>query len=215
MILEEIMAKNVKTLSKDDTIQSAFQLMCDHHIRHLPITDEDNRLTGLVTNQDIRDATPSIFRSDFHQEDLQKPLSTIMKTDVITGHPLDFVEDTAALFYENKIGCLPILKEDKLVGIVTETDVLHTFVKLTGADQPGSFIQVKVLNKTGILSEIAGVFKDKKVNIQSVLVYPDSNDERYRVLVIRVQTMNPMKVVASLKEAGYEVIWPNMPELLP
>lgn len=212
MLLEEIMSRDVKTLTEEDTIQTAIELMREKKIRHIPIINNDQHLVGLVSNQDIRDATPSIFRSDYHLEDLQKPLREIMKKDIITGHPLDFVEDVAVVFYENNIGCIPILLDKKLIGIITETDMLHTFVKLTGSNQPGSHIQIKVANKAGILSDVAEIFKNKKVNIHSVLVYPDSRNEAYKILVIRVQTMNPLSVVTALKDHGYEVIWPKTPE---
>ena len=72
-----------------------------------------------------------------------------MKTDLITGHPLDFVEEIGAIFYEHQINCLPIVKNRKLVGIITETDLLHTLIELTGAHQPGSQIEIKVAKSSG------------------------------------------------------------------
>ena len=81
---------------------------------------------------------------------------------LITGHPLDFVEEIGAIFYEHKISCLPIVKERKLVGIITQTDLLHTLVELTGAHQPGSQIEIKVPNQAGVLSEITNVFQNGK-----------------------------------------------------
>ncbi|EWG10558.1 acetoin utilization AcuB family protein [Cytobacillus firmus] len=211
MIVEEIMKTDVTALSKEDTIADAIRIMSEKRIRHLPITDEGGRLQGLVTDRDIRDATPSIFHTELFKEDLQRPLKMIMKTDIITGHPLDFAEEIAAVFYEQRIGCLPILNDNKLVGIVTETDLLHTLVQLTGAHQPGSQIEVKVPNKAGMLFEIAEVICKRKANIQSVLVYPDKTDDKFKILVIRVQTMNPTLVVEDLKKAGHHVLWPNMP----
>lgn len=211
MIVEEIMKTDVITLTKDDSIAGAILLMNEKKIRHLPIVDTDNRLVGLVTDRDIRDAAPSIFHTEEFKEDLQKPLKMIMKTEIITGHPLDFAEEIAAIFYEHHIGCLPILKDNKLVGIVTETDLLHTLVELTGAHQPGSQIEVKVPNKAGILCEILTVIRNRKANIQSVLVYPDKKDEKYKIIVLRVQTMNPVYMIEDLKKAGHEVLWPNLP----
>ena len=212
MILEDIMIKDVLTLREEDSIQSAIELMREQKIRHLPIVDDEHRLMGLVSNQDLRDAIPSIFRSDFHLEDLQLPLSKIMNTDVVTGHPLDFVEDVAAVFYECKIGCMPVLLDHKLVGIVTETDMLHTLVKLTGANKPGSQIQLKVEDKPGVLHDVLSVIKGRKANIQGLLVYPDPSDEAYKILAFRIQTMNPTMVVSSLAEAGFEVVWPQITE---
>jgi acetoin utilization protein AcuB len=210
MIVEQIMKTNVIALKATNTIADAMSIVKQEKIRHIPIIDDEQHVIGIVTDRDLRDASPSIFHADEHLEDLQKPLSTIMKTNVITGHPLDFVEEIAALFYEHRISCLPIVKEQKLVGIVTETDLLYTLVQLTGAHQPGSQIEVKVPNRAGMLSEVASVFQKRNVNISSILVYPDQ-DERYKILVFRIQTMNPMAIISALRKEGYHVLWPNLP----
>ncbi|WP_201715894.1 acetoin utilization AcuB family protein [Rossellomorea arthrocnemi] len=211
MIVEEIMKTKIETLKADDTIASAIQLMRDKKIKHIPITNDTMEIVGIVSDRDVKDGTPSIFHEGSNTSELQNPLKFIMKTDVITGHPLDFVEEVAALFYEHHISCLPILKEKKLVGIITETDLLYTLIQLTGAHQPGSQIEVKVPHKAGILYEVAGIIRRNNSNIQSVLVYPDKKDEEYKILVFRVRTMNPMNVINDLKKEGYDVLWPNMP----
>lgn len=214
MLVEEIMNSEVTALRKNNSIADALKVMNEKKIRHLPITDEDNVLIGLVTDRDIRDATPSIFETEKFKDTLNNPLELIMKKNVITGHPLDLVAEVCAVLYEHRVGCLPIIKEKKLVGIVTGTDLLHTLVELTGAHQPGSHIEVRVPNKTGMLHEVTSIIKSRKANIQSVLVYPDKRDEKYKVIVIRVQTMNPLQVIGDLREAGHEVLWPNHPGMI-
>jgi acetoin utilization protein AcuB len=211
MIVEEIMKTEVATLLPTDTIADAIHLMESRKIRHIPIINTEKHLVGLVTISKIREATPSIFHVKEHPEDIKKPVETIMEQNVITGHPLDFVEEVAALFYEHKISCLPIINQRELVGIVTETDLLHTMVELTGAHQPGSQIEIKVPNLAGMLSDITAVIKNRKANILSVLVYPDKEDKQSKVLVFRVQTMNPTPLIQDLKQAGYHVLWPNLP----
>ncbi|MBM7692919.1 acetoin utilization protein AcuB [Peribacillus deserti] len=213
MILEEIMKTDVITLAESDTIKTAIQIVNEKKIRHIPVVNQEDHVVGLITDRDLRDAAPSIFHAEEHQEDLERPLSSIMQKQVITGHPLDFVEEVSALFYEHDISCLPVVTEKKLVGIITETDLLHTLVKLTGANQPGSQIEIRVPNRTGLLSEIATLIKSKNSNINSILVYPDKMDEAYKVLVIRVQTMNPSAVIQELRDAGHEVLWPKLPGL--
>ncbi|MBA2878379.1 acetoin utilization AcuB family protein [Anoxybacillus ayderensis] len=210
MIVEQMMKTDVIALKPSNTIADALNIVKQKNIRHLPIVDDEYHVIGIVTDRDLRDASPSIFHANEHLEDLQKPLSTIMKTNVITGHPLDFVEEVAALFYEHRISCMPIVKENKLVGIITESDLLYTLVQLTGAHQPGSQIEIKVPNRTGMLSEVASMFQKRNINISSVLVYPDQ-DEKYKVLVFRIQTMNPMAIIEDLKAQGYDVLWPNLP----
>jgi acetoin utilization protein AcuB len=206
------MKRKVITLTHTSTIKDAMQLLELHQIRHIPIVDDNNKLVGIISDSDIRDASPSIFHFTDHLEDFLKPISSIMKTNVITAHPLDFVEEVSTLFYEHHIGCLPILDDGELVGIVTETDMLHTLVELMGAHQPSSHIEVKVENITGKLSDIAAIFKDLKVNITSVLVYPHQNPA-FKILVFRVQTIDPRRVVKVIEENGYDVMWPSEPGL--
>lgn len=211
MIIEKIMKKDVLTLTPDDTIATAMKMMRQNRIRHIPIITGDRTLVGLVSDRDIREAAPSILTSDKDEQSLfTKPLKEIMKTEIITAHPLDFVEEAAAIFFENRIGCLPVIKLEKLVGMITEADVLYTFVQLTGAHQPSSRIEVRVPNISGMLSEVSALFQKKQVNISSVLVYPDEN-EQYKILVFRVQTMNPTSIVKDLQQHGYTVLWPNVP----
>lgn len=205
------MKTDVAVLFPADTIADAIRLMDKRKIRHIPIVDQDWHLQGLITVAKISEATPSIFHANEHPEDLKKPLETIMERNVITGHPLDFVEEAAGLFYEHKISCIPIIHDGKLVGIVTETDLLRTMVELTGAHQPGSQIEIKVPNLAGVLSDITTVIKKKNANILSVLVYPDKKDDHYKILVLRVQTMNPTALIQDLKQAGHQVLWPNLP----
>jgi acetoin utilization protein AcuB len=211
MIIEEIMNTHVVTLTENDTIEAAIKLMREKKIRHIPILNDQREVIGIVSDRDVKDGTPSIFQSDKASDEINKPLKFIMKKDVIIGHPLDFVEEVAALFYEHKIGSLPIVKEKQLVGIITESDLLHTLVQLTGAHQPGSQIEVRVPNKAGILYEVAGIIRKHNANIHSVLVYPDKKDDSYKILVFRVRTMNPVSVINNLNDEGYSVLWPNTP----
>jgi acetoin utilization protein AcuB len=204
MIVEEIMRKKVITLTLTDTIRRAKLLMLTNDIRHLPVIDENNHVIGLITRSDIYQN--SLSNGD--DED-RASVSEIMNKNVITGHPFDFIEEVSAIFYNHKIGCLPIIENQGLVGIITETDMLHTFVQLTGANQPGSQIEIQVPNRAGMLSAVAEVVKEHKVNILSILVYP-AKDESHKILTLRIQTMNPLPVIKALQASEYEVLWPRI-----
>lgn len=210
MIVEQIMKRNLIKIREETTIKDACDLMEKNRIRHLPVINEHNELIGIVSERDIRDARPSIFDTEEHLEYLTNPISKIMVCDVITAHPLDFVEDVSSIFYEHHIGCLPIEEDSKLVGIITETDMLHTLVQLMGAHQPSSQIEVQVENISGMLAEIATIIKKRKVNITSVLVYP-TKDFEHKVLTFRLQTMDPRGIIADIENEGYKVLWPNLP----
>ncbi|WP_431804497.1 acetoin utilization AcuB family protein [Halobacillus andaensis] len=211
MLVEEVMKTEVLTLTPSDPIVAAIKLLNDNHIRHIPIINDRDYVIGIVSDRDVRDASPSILDDTSENRQLKKPIETIMTSPVITVHPLDFVEEVTSIFYEHEIACVPVMKNDKLVGIITEKDMLHTLIQLTGTHVQSSQIEVKVINKPGMLPQVMQVFGKRKVNISSVLIYPYKPDSDYKIIVIRIQTMNPLPTIEDLKRAGYEVLWPKMP----
>lgn len=211
MIVEEMMKTNVITLQPTHTIKDAITLFREKKIRHLPITDTSGQVLGVVTDRDLKEATPSSLLDRQFQDVQSVSLQDIMTKNPIVGHPLDFVEEIATIFYDQQIGCLPIVSNGKLVGIVTETDLLYKYIELTGAHQPGSHIEVRVPNKPGILFEVSKVFNDHHANVLSVLVYPDVTNEANKILVFRVKTMNPLGIIEDIRKEGFDVLWPNMP----
>lgn len=209
MLISEIMKKNVITITPEGTIREAIRKIYAHRIRHLVVLTHEGKLAGVLSDRDLREAAPS--RLSLNEEEfrvLDHPVSSIMTEKVITCHPNDFVEEAAFLLYENKIGCLPVLSEGKLVGIVTETDLLHTLVELMGVHQPSSRMEVEVEDRPGILADVSSVFKEFKVNVLSVLIQPERAADKKR-LVFRVQTIDPRKLVKRLEEQGFEVLWPK------
>lgn len=211
MIVEEIMNTSVPTLTPSHTINDALLLLKEKKIRHLPIINNKREVIGVVTDRDLKEATPSTLLNTHNPEIYERPLEEIMTKNPITGHPLDFVEETASIFYDNRIGCLPIVRQGKLVGMITESDLLYKFIELTGVHQPGSQIEVRVPNKPGVLFEVSKIFYEQKMNVLSVLVYPDKVSSDYKILVLRVKTMNPLKLIDAIRAEGFEVLWPNHP----
>ncbi|MUV39302.1 Acetoin utilization protein AcuB [Lentibacillus sp. JNUCC-1] len=209
MLVETIMKTNVVTLPPEATIEKALSLLQTHRIRHIPIIDENEHVIGIVSDRDVRDASPSIFDKEQDSNAMQKAISTIMSHPVVTVHPLDFVEEIARIFHDQEFACVPVVQNSKLVGMITEKDMLYTLIQLTGTHVQSSHIEVKVPHKPGILPEVTSVFGHHKVNIVSLLVYPYKTDPNYKTLVFRVQTMNPLPIIEDLREAGYELLWPN------
>lgn len=211
MLIEEIMVRDVQTLYATNTVKDAHNIMRAHRIRHIPILDETEKVVGIITDRDIKEAIPSTLSSGEYTEIYETTLSEIMTKNPILGHPMDFVEESALVFYEKKIGCLPIISNQKLVGILTESDLLYNYIELTGANQPGSQIDVRVPNVPGVLFEVSKVFHDHQTNVLSVLVYPDKENIETKILTIRMKTMNPLAIIEGLRASGFEVLWPNVP----
>ncbi|MRG87723.1 acetoin utilization AcuB family protein [Salinibacillus xinjiangensis] len=211
MLVEEVMTREVISLPPNEKIETALRLLHQHHIRHIPIVNDDHEVIGIVSDRDVRDASPSIFEETAQPAELDKELKTIMSHPVITVHPLDFVEEVAGIFYEHEIACVPVTQNDKLIGIITEKDVLYTLIQLTGIHEQSSQIEIRVENKIGTLPKVTNVIGEYKLNISSVFIYPDQKDPSKKIIVFRIQTMNPMPVIQALNQKGYEVLWPNIP----
>lgn len=211
MLIEEVMNKDVITLSPTNTAKEAHLTMRENKIRHLPIVTSDGTVVGIVSDRDLKNIAPPTLLGGMEQEQSDPHLEDIMTPDPIIGHPMDFVEEAAVLFYDHKIGALPIVSANKLVGILTETDLLYKYIELTGAHQPGSQIEVRVPNVPGILFEVSKVFYEQQTNVLSVLVYPDKENVANKIIVIRINSMNPLPIINGLRENGFEVLWPNVP----
>ena len=144
MIVEEIMNTDLHTLSPKNTVRDAVLLMRDKKIRHLPIINEEREVVGIVTEHDIKNALPSSLRESPTSSIYNELISNIMTKNPIVGHPLDFVEELALTFYDLKISCVPIVSSGQLVGIVTTTDLLYTFIELTNAHKPSSKVDIRM-----------------------------------------------------------------------
>lgn len=212
LLVEEVMHKNMYKLKETDPIYRAVDLIEQKRIRHIPIIDNSERVIGIVSDRDIRASLPSIFSPDNKWDALTKQVRSIMTKDIITVHPFDFVEEISALFYQHQIGCLPVVHNDQFVGLITETDVLKTFVELTGVHLPGSQFKIRTPNSSETLSDILQVINQFQTLIHSVLVYPDKKNNNKNIIVIRLSTIHPIPIVRSLKEHHFEVLSPSVPE---
>lgn len=203
-----MMKKDIVTLPPTASIADALQLLQDHRIRHIPIVD-DHHVIGIVSDRDIRDASPSILDSSSNQSVLNHDIQTIMSAPVTTVHPLDFVEEIARIFYSEEIACVPVVRNQQLIGIITEKDMLYTLIQITGTHVQSSHIEVKIKHRPKTLPHLTAFFGDRQINIISLLIYPYKNDPNFKLVVIRFQTMNPAPIISDLHEAGYKLMWPN------
>ncbi|GEC92739.1 CBS and ACT domain-containing protein [Brevibacillus brevis] len=208
MRIEEIMRKKIVTIQPSTTIGEALLLLRANRIRHLPVVENDS-LVGIVSDRDLRDALPSrLLTHDDDDTVLHKPVANIMNQQVITAHPLDFIEDAALQLYEHKIGSLPIVEGNRLVGLITESDLFSSLIELFGVNKPSSHIEVEVDDRVGMLAEVSQVFRDAQVNVTSVVVFPGKQPAK-KNLVFRVQTIDPRIVTQLLLEKGFSVIGPR------
>jgi acetoin utilization protein AcuB len=212
--VRDSMSREIVTLLPDETAATALALCRERRIRHLPVLRE-GILVGIVSDRDLRSATPALG-DPARAAALQKVLvEDVMATEVVSVHPDDPIEQAANTMRERRIGCLPVLDGDELVGIVTASDVMDALVYLVGAHEPGSRMEVAIPDRPGTLAGAAGVFGMCGINIESAAMgstrEPKEGAPRERVVVFRVDTIDTTEVVGYLEEAGYSVLWPPKP----
>ncbi len=133
-IVKDIMTREVFTLKRTDSLRAARSMMSLARIRHIPIVGEDEHFTGLVTHRDILAATISKFaeveKAVQDEIDSGIPIHEIMNRDVTVVAPDSPIKDAAEMLLRNKYGCLPVVEQGLLVGIITEADFLKLTIRL-------------------------------------------------------------------------------------
>ena len=126
------MTRDVVTLGPGASAGEAWQVCRQKNIRHLPVVD-DGRLVGIISDRDLRDASPPRGSTGERDALNWSTLGDLMSTDLATVHPLDTIEHAARELHDRKIGCLPVVAEGELVGIITSSDMMETLMDLVGA----------------------------------------------------------------------------------
>jgi acetoin utilization protein AcuB len=202
------MTGNLVTLSPKASVAEALTLCRERRIRHIPIVEE-GRLIGIVSDRDLRDASPALGDAERASTLQEIRVGDVMTREVSTTVPEESIENVAQEMYELKIGSLPVVAEEdeeKLLGIVTSSDVMRALVTLAGLPEPGYRIEVRAPNRAGILVEVAGKFQDLGADIFSVLSDPDQRSGN-RTMIFQLVSADPSSVMEGLKMAGYEVSW--------
>jgi acetoin utilization protein AcuB len=217
LLARDWMTRKLVTLSPEASVAEALILCRERRIRHIPILEE-GRLVGIVSDRDLRDASPALGDAQRASALQEIRVGDVMTREVSTADPQDSIENLAQEMYELKIGSLPVVAEgpmvdeglavaeEELLGIVTSSDVMRALVTLAGLPEPGCRIEVRAPNRGGILAEVAGKIQDLEVDIFSVLSDPDRRSGN-RTMVFQLETPDPSSVVQGLKTAGYEVSW--------
>jgi CBS domain-containing protein len=132
--IEEFMTAEPYILRETDSIDDARVIMTEKNIRHIPVSDNDNHLLGLVTQRDVLAATePEITQDGKHsspRENLSTRLSDIMIRNVKVIHKTDSLRQAALYMQSHKYGCLPVVSDNRLVGIITDSDFVAIAINL-------------------------------------------------------------------------------------
>ncbi len=184
MRVKNRMTPNPIVANPKTNYNEALRLMQQNHIKHLPIVDSHNKLIGIVTQGDMLRAEPSPVTTLSVYEIaslLEKvTMEKIMTSPVFAVDEVCSITNAANFMLANEIDCLPVVREDKLVGIITDTDIFKTFVEITGGTQSGSRIEARMPDQQGTLAPFIQALSNANSYIVSVAIsYEESGDYGY------------------------------------
>jgi len=133
----DIMSREVVTLSPAQSLREAVELLLARRIRHLPVVDDEKRLVGIVTDRDVKRATPSLL-SGVDRDEYERVLDETKVAQFMTREPMVITPETplrtvVQKIIDTKIGAFPVVNNGHLVGIVTEIDLLRVLIDLLPA----------------------------------------------------------------------------------
>lgn len=202
------MTKNPMTVTADTKVDEVAHLMKKHNFRRLPVVD-DGKLVGFLSDSDLMRVAPSpattLSRYEINSLLAKICVRDIMKKDVVSVNVDATIEEAALIMYKNKIGGMPVVSNmGAVVGVITETDIFKTFVDVMGLADGKTRITLEVTDKIGVVKDIAEIFGQVGVSIDS-LITCKKEDNKYEI-VIRGDITNIDDIKAKLEAKGYKVI---------
>ena len=202
------MTKNPMTVTADTKVDEVAHLMKKHNFRRLPVVD-DGKLVGFLSDSDLMRVAPSsattLSRYEINSLLAKICVRDIMKKDVVSVNVDATIEEASLIIYKNKIGGMPVVSNmGAVVGVITETDIFKTFVDVMGLADGKTRITLEVTDKIGVVKDIAEIFGQAGVSIDS-LITCKKEDNKYEI-VIRGDITNIDDIKAKLEAKGYKVI---------
>ena len=205
MLVKNRMSKPVITVEPDLPIMEALNLMKTNNIRRMPVVDGDGRLIGIVSDKDLLNASPSDATSlsvwEINYLVGKITVKKVMTKNVFAINENTPIEEAARIMVDNKVGGLPVMSGNMIVGIITESDLFKLLLELMGAREQG-------IRATAIIPEILGELDQLTHAIAeaggSFISFGQFNgdDDDNRIVTFKVSGMDE----ASLKKAVTPVV---------
>ena len=200
MLVKSRMTPNPITVTPETGVSSAFAIRKEHSIRRLPVV-KGGKLVGIVTDKELQQVSPSkattlsVFELNYLLE--KTTIKDAMSRDPITVQDDDLIEKAALLMRSNKVGALPVMHGDRLVGIITESDIFDAFIDTMGFRNAGVRMDLQLDDQAGSISAVTKIISDNGGNITHMTLYGDGE------LVVRISEDNADVVVKALTDAGF------------
>jgi acetoin utilization protein AcuB len=191
MLVYERMSRHPLIVSSDTPVDAALKRMREEKVRRFPVVEDESKVVGIVY--------------ELHYLLSRITVEQVMTRNVITVEETDPLEEAARIMVDNKVGGLPVLREGKLVGIITETDIFKTFMEMLGARNQGLRLTLLCPEQRGQLAALTGAAAELGGNIISLGTFWGKD---------AASAIVTMKVVGVDKDALMEKIRPHVLEVI-
>jgi acetoin utilization protein AcuB len=204
MFVRDYMTKHPVMVAPNTSLVESQSIMADAHVRHLPVIEEGKRLVGLVTKQTLR-MSPSdlsslnVWEITRFLSDVRVKQVMIKRKDVITIASDRTIEEAAFVMASNKIGCLPVIEEGVVVGIITDGDMLVQLTRLLGLAHKGWRATIRVRDRKGEFAKITNAIAAKGWGIYASGGVPAPKKDGYWDIVIKVRDVPKEELVETLQ----------------
>lgn len=208
MFVKLWMHEEVITVQPDSTIAEAERLMVQHKIRRLPVIGAKGHLLGIVSKEDIQNALPSIIDANFDKSARalanQAKVEAFMTKNPITANPMEPLEKVAATMRKNKVGGIPVVADEKLVGIITESDIFQAFIEILGGNDEGVRIELSIGSEARSIYRTVDIFKKHDMHLLTLTVCNDYSSES-RLLTLRFRGEDVDPLIDDLWSSGCKI----------
>lgn len=203
MLVRDCMTPNPICGRPDMSVLEAQALMRQHNFRHLPILDENRKLVGLITQRSLLQAIPAgminVGQATVNYALAKIKAHHVMVKNVITIEEDVALEEAARIMADKKIGCLPVMRGEELVGIISDNDIFSVMVNLLGARRAGVRVTVLQPDRAGEVARISSAIAQKGGYLSVFVTYPTANPAVW-ASVLKVTNL-PEEVLISTLES--------------
>lgn len=207
MLVKQRMTANPFTVTSANSIPEAQAMMTKHKVRHLPVVD-DGKVVGVISANDIAAALPSkattLSTSEATYLISKLNVDKVMSRPPITIAPDALLEEAAVLMRNKKIEMLPVVADRELLGVITESDILDSFIDILGFKEHGTRLTIEARDELGVLSRLTGIMASHNANIQHLAVHRGGLE--HSIVVIGINTLNTEAIEAELEREGMRIL---------
>jgi acetoin utilization protein AcuB len=210
MLVKDLMTPDPVCISRLRSVAEAADLMQKRGVRHLPVVDDGGKLVGLVTRSSLGKALPGmgtgLTRFEFNYLTSSTAVNDVMITDPILIKEDEGVEDAARIMNVNRISSLLVMRADKLVGIITDTDLFGALLELLGAHRPGLRLTVQLPDRTGQLARVTAAIAEPGGYLSAVGGWYVKGAKDVYGAVLKIENLTPEQVTAAIDRLPDAVI---------